>query len=70
MYYRAIRTVQNGRVSYGIIAVRDKKELMRFEDITESFEKILSLTMQFNIEELDPIHLEEVLEDFLMNQDV
>ncbi len=65
MHYRAIRTVRKDRISYGIVAVRDNKEFLRFEDITEDFETILKMTMEFNTEELDPIHLEEVLEVFL-----
>lgn len=69
MYYRAIRTVHKDRVSYGIVAVRDSKEILRFEDITGDFETILKMTMEFNKEELDPIHLEEVLEVFLQELD-
>lgn len=65
MYYRAIRTVHKDRVSYGIVAVSDNKEFLRFEDITDDFETILKMTLEFNTEELDPIHLEEVLEGFL-----
>lgn len=65
MYYRAIKTVFEDRISYGITLFSEDKELMRIEDITDSFEAITEMVSEFNKEELDPIHFEEVIEYFL-----
>ena len=51
MYYRVIKTVFDDRISYGISAISESQELMRLEDITDSFETIMEMVSEFNREE-------------------
>ena len=54
------------RVGYGLKASREDGTDMLIEDITPDRERAEELAELFNTEELDPVHFEQAVEDYLL----
>ncbi|MBQ3418379.1 MAG: hypothetical protein IJH32_11200 [Ruminococcus sp.] len=52
-------------LSYGVKVVRDRRCLRVIRDITDDKERLSCLINDMNELSLDPIHLDEVIEEFL-----
>lgn len=59
----------NGYVSYGISIRSVEDELAFVSDISTDFDKVRQLADLCTEQELDPIHLNDVIEDFLVDED-
>lgn len=53
--------------SYGILAVGEDHRIRVIRDITDDKERLLGFIDELNELSLDPIHLDEAVEDFLCN---
>ena len=63
-------TDNSGIVSYGIILSDGNTPVRVIEDISREREEIELLTQIFNDEGLDPIHLDQAVEDFLIDRQI
>ena len=55
---------------YGIAYKTDKGETTVIEDITSDKKSIERLVNVFNSESLDPVHLDQAVEDYLIDFDI
>lgn len=51
--------------AYGLIAKEDKTTVSIIGDITSEYEKALALAALWNEQQLDPLHMEQAVEEFL-----
>ena len=55
-------------VGYGLRAVCDGVPVVQIEDITDNEEELLLLAEECSRLQLEPVHLPDVVEDFLLNR--
>lgn len=58
---------ENNETSYGIIAY---KKITEIKNISSDYDKLNQLVQACNQHELDPIHLKDVVSDFLYDLDL
>ena len=69
-YYVYLSDNRRDRDCYGIAYKTDKGEITVIEDITSDKKSIERLVNVFNRESLDPIHLDQAVEDYLIDFDI
>ena len=55
----------DGRTSWGVALVVDGVCIRKAEDLSPDREAVRALVKLFNDEELDPVHFDQAIEDFL-----
>ena len=68
--YKTVREKRNSDelgsyVTYGIIIYKNKKLLKYISDVSNIKRDVQDLVRRCNEEQLDPIHIEEVVDDYL-----
>lgn len=56
--------------AFGVAAVESDEVVISVRDISDDRDKVCALAALFNEERLSPLHLENVVEDFLYDQKV
>ena len=61
---------KNGFISYGISLISNGVVVCIIHDISHDREEVEALIRLYNKEDLDPVHLDQAVEDFLIDRTI